>query len=329
MAVQPALRIALADPGGNVDANLDTISVAELAALLGLGGVSDTVWIADPLINQGAIGNAWNGYAYQLGGEPFVPNGIAAAFAQWGGGTSTLVQPAGAQETWLAAIRGAGFANARIVLFRPGGIGGFSQIIPFCDTLSPMATGGGAPVAYVLSAVLRKNGAGDTTDTRQWFGFLNVTDVTNFFARRACGVGLIGDGAGGFVFGAVNCPDASNNPIDPQEQAILSAGSVPAITPGASAFAVAIKCVPPIPGVQGGRIGCYLGDSLKATFTTNASFPRRSVSSIDVLAGIYFGVQAGWALFPNQDGVTVDPSLLLRDIRLRITKNTDLGATLT
>lgn len=323
----PPLRIAIADPSGNIDTNLDTISLAELADLLGLTTPQDTEWVTEPGYGQGSIGAQWNGFAYLQGALPSVPNS-AAPWTLFG--TFPTVVKSGRQENWLQVKPTA--VSASISIFRP--VVGQVESLDFFDTASTTitgTTGGHLPRAYQFSAEIAKINAGDVIFPRFWFGFCNITDAAgNGFARRSCMIGLIGDGAGGFQFASVNCPNGSNAPGDPSMQCLVTDATQPSVlvTPGASAFYVTIKMVPPIPGVSGGQVACYLGSTRVALVTNANFFPQRSVSSIDVTNSQYFGIQPAIAEYPNQDGITVDAGVLLRDIRYKVTSNLDVGATL-
>jgi len=160
---------------------------------------------------------------------------------------------------------------------------------------------------------MRKVLAGDDTMARQFLGFANVTDPD--FGKRSCMVGLLGDGAGGFRFGSLNCPEAPGGATQNGETDIDADPFQPAglVAPGASAFRVDIKMCPPTHLDTVGRIGCYLNGVLQKEYTAEANLPRASRTSIDVLAPNYCFIQGCVANWP--DGVTQDPGFYVRDLR--------------
>ena len=325
----PPLRIPLCDASGNIRTNADSLSLADLAALLGLNVPQDFEWVAEPGYGQPQIDVAWNGFSYLQGSLPSGPT-LGAVWTLFG--TFPKVTKAGRQENWLKVLTGA--ASACMNIFRP--ITGQVEMLDFFDTLSPTISAGVSstvriPRAYQISAEISKVLAGDVIFPRFWFGFCNITDAAgNGFARRSNMIGLVGDGAGGFQFASVNCPTASNNPGDPSMACIVSNATQPGslVTPGTSGFWVTIKMVPPVPGVSNGQVASYLGNTRVALVSLPAAFPQFSVSSIDVANAQYFGIQPAIVQYPNQDGVTIDPGVLLRDIRYKVTSNLDVGATL-
>lgn len=286
----------------------------------------DSEWVSDPEYNQGSIAANWGGFGYQRGGTPYPINAGNPSAVWTTFGTIPTIQKAGMPETWGRMLTGAGGASGSLNLFRPQIFYG----LDFFDQLSPelLAAGNPGPVAYELYITLKKINAGDIPTNRMWFGALNVTDVTNLFARRACMCGLMGDGGGGFQFGSVNTPTADNNPADNGQSTVVVGPTVnpPELAnPGTNAFGIKIKVVPPVPGVSGGQIACYFPASTRrALYTNTVNFPRNSVSNIDVTNADYFGVQLGFAVFPNPDNVTVDPGIFWRDLRVKITQDTSV-----
>jgi hypothetical protein len=128
--------------------------------------------------------------------------------------------------------------------------------------------------AIVMSAWMRKKNAGDTSDCRFTFGFANnrVTSPS----RRMARCGLLGDGAGGYRFGSVNCPDAfvagaaNNAPGDIDANAVQPAELV---APGTTWWKVALKMTPATPTTPL-RWAAYFNNALVATFTNQANIPR-------------------------------------------------------
>jgi hypothetical protein len=128
--------------------------------------------------------------------------------------------------------------------------------------------------AIILSAWMRKKGAGDASDCRFCFGFANnrVTSPS----RRMTRCGLVGDGAGGYRFGSVNCPDAFVGGAANNAAGDIDANAVqPAelVAPGTTWWKVAIKFVPATPTTPL-RWGAYYNNALVATFTNQANIPR-------------------------------------------------------
>ena len=320
------LRLALADPRGNINPNQDTITLAELATALGVDGVNGAEWIAEPFYGEASDGSPWQGFAYTSGGLPHAgagPAGIGVVWPNIGGAAVSRV---------VGLMKVLDFTPTAIAevmhVFRPvSGVTAAPAPLDFYEALTPIIGTGAdtpAPIAYVLQAWMRKQGAADATACRQFLGFANVFDPD--FSRRSSFVGVVGDGLVGFRFGSVNCPDAPAGAVQ-NAATDIDAGSVqPAalVTPGASWFHVKVKLAPPVPGGLSGRVGVYLNGVLVATFSSTANLPRTARTSIDVQGAPYVAIQPVLAVWPNPDGVTVDPGLYLRDVRFAYTADTAL-----
>lgn len=131
-------------------------------------------------------------------------------------------------------------------------------------------------LAFEMSAWMRKVNAGDTSDCRFCFGFANnrVTSPS----RRMTRCGLVGDGAGGYRFGSVNCPDAFAGGAANNAAGDIDANSVQpdAIKPaniGTNWFKVRLKMVPATKATPA-RWAAYLNNVRVAIFDQQANFPR-------------------------------------------------------
>lgn len=128
--------------------------------------------------------------------------------------------------------------------------------------------------ALEMSAWMRKTLAGDGSDCRFCFGIANNRTLGP--SRRTCWAGLIGDGAGGYRFGSVNCPDsfvggaANNNPGDVDANAVQPPSLV---APGTNWWKARIKVVPPTKTTPGRWAG-YYNNGPAIIFDTQANMPR-------------------------------------------------------
>lgn len=162
---------------------------------------------------------------------------------------------ASANPLYLEAGRTAGF--------RPT----FPSYIPVADHLNQ-------GYAIEISAWMRKKLAGDGSDCRFVFGFANnrVTSPS----RRMTRCGLVGDGAGGYRYGSVNCPDAFVGGAANNAAGDIDANSVqPAelVAPGTTWWHTRIKFVPATPTTPL-RWGAYHNNALVAVFSTDTNIPR-------------------------------------------------------
>ncbi len=278
MAVQPNLRLALANPAGNVEANLDTISLTDLADALGLGVsgpilaaarrlVDFTVYI-NAGINDGdglAIANLNAvGINEFLNASPVVPLVVETV-----GGSMTLRRLNGRAWWQLNSIAGAG--NHTILRVRCFNQPSFRMT--WRDTLRAVA--GSLPAdtptgpAVVWQSWMSKANAGDATHSTETFGFADYNTLSPSGAISRAG--LIGDGVTGFLYGSVNCPDGlaagENAPTD------RDAGSAGAFDPGGDPWHSAIKIVPPTASTPG-RWAAYHNYALVKIFDTLTNFPR-------------------------------------------------------
>lgn len=176
-------------------------------------------------------------------------------------------------------------------------------------------------LAQVISFWMRKKAAGDATSAAQFAGIINFNGEINRSSRVAR-IGVMGDGALGFRFGSLNCPDAiANGGLDNVANAIDPGSVQPAvlINPGVNWFHVIIKLVPATEGASG-RWGAYLDGRLVAVFTDAARMPRTSLSGIDVQGSAYWVLAPAFAAFGN-GGAAPSPGYYLRDVRVWLDSN--------
>lgn len=198
------------------------------------------------------------------------------------------------------------------VQLNQGGFG-LTHFLDFADVFpgltSPVGGGVTFPPSWSVSAWVRKSLAGDGSDCQSVVGFA-TTSVTGGATKQIPRVGLIGDGAGGYRYGSVNCPDgaAAGNNVATDVDANASQPT-DLVAPGTNWWHSRIKLIPPI-ATQPGRIACYHNGVLRTTFTTVANFPRGhqavndTFNRLQLVIGTYF----------NAGGVV--PSPVLFDIRL-------------
>lgn len=172
-------------------------------------------------------------------------------------------------------------------------------------------------LAASVSAWIRKRVGGDAIGARQFFGFSNAVDQN--WSRRIARVGVMGDGAGGFRFGSVNCPAAPAGGVENAQNDIDANSVQPSVlvAPGTNWFHVRVKMIPPTDTI-GARFLCFLNGRLAATFANVNNFPRSSRSSIDVAEIDYWPIMPTIAAWGNPDGVSQDPGYYLRDVRVRL-----------
>lgn len=140
---------------------------------------------------------------------------------------------------------------------------------------SSSAVNAPTPQSVSWMAWCRKRTGGDSSHSRVTFGFGDLTVTSPSKVQPRCG--LIGDGAGGYRFGSVNCPDGAatgdNAAADIDANAVQPAELTNANL-GTNWFHVRIKMIPPTP-TAGSKWGAYLNGNLVATFTdTTTNFPR-------------------------------------------------------
>lgn len=177
---------------------------------------------------------------------------------------------------------GAAFNGQSVLwVFRPNAAGQplYADMGPLTfHTTDPtyIPSNGRDDVGYALemTAFMRKRLAGDGSDCRFCFGIANNRTLGP--SRRTCWAGLVGDGAGGYRFGSVNCPDsflggaANNNPgdIDANSQQPPSL-----VAPGVNWWKVRIKVVPPTLATPGRWAG-YYNNGPAFVFDQQANMPR-------------------------------------------------------
>lgn len=317
MALDPALRIALADPRGNINPNQDSLSLAELAAeIASTLGLSASHWLEGTDIIEGLTSGV----------------DIMATLDAYAKG-STLAQPS---RTPLWVFRAGATAmlytvvDNRRCLLTQAAAGAYSTnyLRPFVltglllfasdyrPTYGAVTSTPGADVPPLLairvSAWFRKRLAGDSSSCRTCFGFADNTFLSPTALIARCG--LLGDGAGGYRFGSVNCPDGQaageNAPGD------IDAGSIqPAeltnANLGTNWFHVEIRMIPPTP-TQGGMWSARLNGTLVKIFTDSlVNFPRGSGTTDNNYARIE-------GLFMTNEGAV---NILYRDRRVVVTED--------
>src|SRR3990172_958244 len=215
----------------------------------------------------------------------------------------------------------AGAAQSKNLHFRPYNISAsFPQRIDFRDTFGSIVSPAldssvPLPLACSIAAWLRKEAGGDTSHAKFTFGFADMALVAP--SALISRVGLIGDGAGGFRFGSVNCPDGlgegENGATDIDANSVQPSGLV---APGTNWFHVRIKIVPPTP-TQTARWGAYLNGVLQATYTTSTNFPRGSQGTNRNYANIEP------VLFYAADASAL-PGVIIDDLRITFEENYSL-----
>lgn len=167
--------------------------------------------------------------------------------------------------------------------------------------------------ATSIMAWCRKLAGGDSSSAKCCIGFADTTTIggpgSSSLSPR---VGLVGDGAGGYRFGSVNCPDGTVAPAENADNAIDANAFQPQalVAPGTGWFHVWVKMIPPTPENPTGRWEARLNGVLVATFSLLANFPRGNQNVNKNFARLEPVIQ-------NWGGtVAVPPSLVYRDIRL-------------
>lgn len=169
----------------------------------------------------------------------------------------------------------------------------------------------GMAYCTIMQAWLRKDVDGELCSARMHFGWANVQAFANMATLRPVPrVGLFGDGANGFLFGSVGCPDGAA--VGQTGLADRDAGFVQPIelvNPNDKWFHVRIGLYPATPNGRRGLVACYLNGRLVVTYQTLTNMPRGhagvgtpaaswgSLISPLVLAGFDAGTQlAGWVI---------------------------------
>jgi hypothetical protein len=284
-------------------------------------------WVMDPGYNVAAVDVAIGGYAYgRVLPAMFNAGNPVAVWNARGNQTAFFRVVNDISVVDVFAIAGAIGGQECAHIFRPSNGPGPSGQVDFPADFTPVleqAPGTGAPRAAFFAAWMRKRLAGDATSCAQFFGFANDNGDLNF-SRRVARIGIMGDGALGFRFGSVNCPDAPAGGNDNAPGDIDADSFQPTIlnNPGASWFHVRIKAVPGVPGVPA-RFGCYLSGRLVKVYTAVANFPHTSRSGIDVSGAAYWPIAPVFAAFGN-GGAAPSPGYYLRDIRAGFTDDLTL-----
>jgi hypothetical protein len=282
VALDPNLRIGLADPRTNVYPNLDTITLAELAAALDGLGVSTILYDTRVTFGTGGAGindgdNINTPLAGVGRGATLFAAGQAAntVFQLLAGGTSAQLNVRDGRRT-MHTLNIAG--SNGVWVWRPflnaqNPLSFSSAFLPTTGTPNGEALGTADP-SVSIEGYVRKLNAGDGSDCQWFFGFVynRITTPTRCIVR----IGLLGDGVGGYRFGSVNAPDGAGPPVVANNATDIDAGSVqPAqlVAPGVLWSKVKIKLIPPTP-TQTGRWAAYLNDQLVKVFNQVANLPR-------------------------------------------------------
>lgn len=189
--------------------------------------------------------------------------GLAATWALVEGRACRIVRPS--------------LVTGQLCLIRPNAL---DTVIDWRPTfaaggLGALEASGGIPALCANHAAwLRRVNVADTTSARQCFGF-EVDNATPLGATATVArVGLIGDGATGYRFASVNCPDGAAAGVNATtDRDANSVQPLALVNPGAKWFHVRIKVLPPTPEI-GARVACYLNSRLAALFTLAANLPR-------------------------------------------------------
>jgi hypothetical protein len=303
VALDPSLRVALVDPRGNINPNLDSITLSELAAEL---GVSTTLVEQTLAIGANASNNDGDNFVPPAVG--YMPNnyggsGVSASqmFLQPGGGNIVATQVFAGLDgrRWIQPHNTLG--NPGLWFWRPTGS---PQVLGFARTWATGLGGDGPPLPSVsIEGWIRKRNAGDGSNANFFFGF--TSDIILVPSAQAPRIGLIGDGVGGYRFGSVNCPDGAAGVDGP---AAIDANAVqPAnlVDPGANAFYVKIKLIPAT-ATTPGMWAAYLGGSLVAVFDQLANLPRGYFSGAPVNNN-YVGIECGFGNYTDGVGDITAP----------------------
>ena len=278
MALDPNLRIALADPRGNINPNLDSLSLAELAELLGVSSAVEQRYLdfhlRTAIFNDGdniqpsAFARGQSATAAQIVNLPIFQVAFPVCrFADnyaWHSFESTAVNPCG--FTFQPFI-----PTANNVLAPSFGL-------TFPTTTSPLEDTVPAALAFEVEFWCRKRNAGDGSHAASCLGFWDKSSSVTGGSAIDARMGLIGDGLGGYRFGSLQCPDGAiagdivatsidANSVQPAE--LLNANLA------AKNFYVRMKVVPATPALSG-RWAAYLNGRWVQTFDLAANIVRGS-----------------------------------------------------
>lgn len=281
MALDPALRVALADPRGNINPNQDSLSVAELAELvLGSGAAVNLnnfleIRMHVAGLNDGDAVTPLNGFT-RWGGIGQSAFYTGPMWVYRAGATAVLYRQANGRRMVEPQPAAGAFSTAYL---RPYALNGLllfaSDFSPTWPTMTGTVSENDVPLlAMEVSGIFRKVVAGDNSTCRFCVGFADNTFLSPTAEIARCG--LIGDGAGGYGYGSVNCPDGNgaveNAHTDRDANFVQPADLV---APGINYWVSTIKLVPPTPTAAGFWTARHNG-ALVGTFTTSTNFPRGS-----------------------------------------------------
>jgi hypothetical protein len=282
MALDPALRVALADPRGNINPNLDSLSIDELGALILGGGAAASLnnflemRLHVPGLNDGDLVAALNGFT-RWGGMGQAAFYTGPMWAYRAGAAGMLYRQVNGRRALEPQPAAGAFSTAYL---RPYALTGTTL---FASDFSPnwMATTASmvegatpTPLAMEVAGVFRKVVGGDGSTCRFTFGFADNTFLSPTAEVARCG--LMGDGLGGYGYGSVNCPlgdGAVENAHTDHDANFVQPADL--VAPGANWWSSVIKLVPPTPQTAGFWSVRHNG-TLIATFTSNVNFPQGS-----------------------------------------------------
>lgn len=246
--------------------------------------------------------------SHQLAGTPIAMQTTA-------GGTSPVLNVTSDGRRSGQWFNGTG-TNVCMV-FRPTTYGAANIFaLPFIGPTFPTSTGTLGTTAEPpqfglstsISAWCRKVAGGDSSSCRMTFGFANNTTANP--SRTVPRVGILGDGAGGYKYGSVNCPDGgagTNADNDIDANAVQPADLV---APGTNWWHTRIKLIPATP-TSGAKIACYHNFTLVTTFTLSTNFPRGHLGTSDN----YGRIEAGILNFSGDTAGLHVPELIVSDLR--------------
>jgi hypothetical protein len=288
-------------PGGAVSA-LATVLGRSIEIRLLIGGLND----GDAIPSPAAGFPGWSRFQSVLGTTNYV-----AMLSTTGGTTVQARTLDGRRSAQWFGLAG----NNSVWVLRPGG--GTAWYLDFGGPgFQPLsiALQGALPTpqfgwATDVMAWCRKLNAIDGSSCRMGLGFANNTVVSP--SSPIPRVGLLGDGAGGYRYGSVNCPDGALG--GPNGDGDIDAGSQQPgdiVNPGTSWWHSRFRMVPALPN-QGARIACYHSGKRVALFTGAANFPRGHQTTNDN----YSRIEATIWNFSGDVAALHVPELCLWDVR--------------
>lgn len=282
----PPYRFALVDPARHdPHGNVESITLADLQILVALSGpVSANLqnWLElrlhIPGLNSGVdVVSTLNGTSRwgSLGQSAFYSGPMWAPRA---GSAAWLYVVADSRRCVLPQPGAGAYSTAYL---RPYALSGLQLFASDFGLAYPATTGvvvaGAIPQgrALIVSGLFRKFAAGDNSSCRVCFGFADNTFLSPTALIARCG--LLGDGAGGYRYGSVNCPDGQAIAVENAHTDIDANAVQPPdlVAPGTNWWTSEIKIVPAQPSGGGFWTARHNG-TLVATFNTATNIPRGS-----------------------------------------------------